>query len=140
MGSGGPLEYAAQTFFAKKEGIQLKPNYRLPIGSVTKKFHRFDLGSDHPAVLVECKSHGWTSGGNSPSAKFSIWNEAMYYFHLAPWYYRKIMFVRRHLRNSWEETLAQRYLRLHRHMVPEGVEFWEFDELTRAGSRLYPDA
>ena len=27
-----------------------------------------------------------------PSAKMTVWNEAMYYFHIAPKQYRKIMF------------------------------------------------
>jgi len=99
-----------------------------------KKLHRFDLGSDAPPVLVECKSHTWTQGGNMPSAKMTVWNEAMYYFHLAPSMYRKILFVLKHSRR--EVTLASYYLRTHGHMVPDGVEIWEYDLDSNAAEQL----
>jgi hypothetical protein len=96
--------------------------------------HRFDLGSENPPVLVECKSHTWTQGGNMPSAKMTVWNEAMYYFHVAPAIYRKIFFVLKHSRR--EQSLASYYLKTHGHLVPEGVELWEFDLETDSGERL----
>lgn len=48
------------------------------MGKIKKK-HSFDLGCKDKKI-VECKSHKWTSGGNIPSAKLNVWNEAMYYF------------------------------------------------------------
>lgn len=87
----------------------------------------FDLGSSSPPVLVECKSHRWTSGGNVPSAKITVWNEAMYYFHLAPPEYRKIMFVLRDYSDKRKETLAQYYIRNHGHLIPDDVEIVEFN-------------
>ena len=69
-----------------------------------------------------------------PSAKMTVWNEAMYYFHLAPARYRKVLFVLKHARR--EVTLASYYLRTHGHMVPNGVEIWEFDAATNTAEQL----
>ena len=35
-----------------------------------------------------------------PSAKMTVWNEAMYYFHIAPALYWKIFFVLKHIRKA----------------------------------------
>ena len=65
-------------------------NIKLPVGieAVTKE-HAFDLGSLDQKIIVECKFHKWTAGGHVPSAKLTVWNEAMYYFVTAPKDYRK---------------------------------------------------
>jgi hypothetical protein len=64
---GREFEEAARLFFAQT-GVHLRPNFVALVGHSIKKPHRFDLGSDDPPILVECKSFTWTSGGNSPSA------------------------------------------------------------------------
>ena len=92
-----------------------------------KKLHDFDLGSEKPKVLVECKSHTWTAGDKVPSAKMINWSEAMYYFSIAPNEYRKVFFVQRSIRRSTGETLASYYRRTKFHLVPPEVEFWEYD-------------
>ncbi|HXL34331.1 MAG TPA: hypothetical protein VN953_05395 [Gemmatimonadales bacterium] len=108
----------------------------VPVGTgKAKKDHKFDLGSESPPVLVECKCHTWTEGGNAPSAKLTVWNEAMLYFACAPLKYRKLLVVQRSLRGP--ETLAEHYLKRYRHLVPGGVELWEFDSVTRQGRLLY---
>ena len=91
------------------------------------KHHAFDLGSERPKVIVECKSHTWTSGGNVPSAKMKNWAEAMFYFHMAPPDYRKIFFVERRVRPGRSESLLSYFLRTKAHMIPSDVEFWELD-------------
>jgi hypothetical protein len=58
----------------------------------------------------------------------TIWNEAMYYFALAPEDYRKILFVLRDYSEKRGETLAEYYIRTYDHLVPDQVEFWEYDE------------
>lgn len=132
--AGNDFEGAARAFFAK-QGIKLTKNISVPVGvGETKKPHRFDLGSENPPVLVECKSHTWTQGGNMPSAKMTVWNEAMYYFHVAPPAYRKIFFVLKHDRR--EQSLATYYLKTHGHLVPAGVELWEYDLETSNAERL----
>jgi hypothetical protein len=50
-------------------GIALKPGFTVPVGFKIKKAHAFDLGSEAPPILVECKSYTWTAGGNSPSRR-----------------------------------------------------------------------
>ena len=132
--AGNDFEATAQSFFAK-QGISLVKNFSAPVGIRNlKKQHRFDLGSDDPPVIVECKSHTWTQGGNMPSAKMTLWNEAMYYFHVAPNKYRKILFVLKHSRRDM--SLAAYYLKTHGHMVPDGVEVWEYDTSVSTGERL----
>lgn len=126
--AGKDFELAAQSFF-QSEGLSLQRDIKIPVGVESlKKDHAFDLGCLNQKVIVECKSHKWTSGGNVPSAKLTVWNEAMYYFLAAPPGYRKIMFVLRDFSEKRGETLAEYYLRTYSHLVPSGVEFWEYDE------------
>lgn len=129
--SGAEFEQLVQAFFAK-QGLFLVPDVAVPVGvRNAKKAHRFDLGCETPPVLVECKCHVWTEGGNAPSAKLAVWNEAMLYFACAPETYRKLLVVQRSLRGN--ETLAEHYLRCYRHLVPAGVELWEFDPISKEG-------
>lgn len=125
---GSDFEKSAQETLAS-QGFELARAFALPIGiGERKKEHRFDLGSASPEIVVECKSHRWTAGGNVPSAKMTVWNEAMYYFALAPKSYRKILFVLRDYSSKKKETLAQYYVRTYDHLVPDEVEIWELDE------------
>ncbi len=129
--TGADFEKVVQAFFAKR-GLVLVPKMAVPVGvGVNKKPHRFDLGSETPPVLVECKCHVWTGGGNSPSAKLAVWNEAMFYFLCAPKKYRKLFVVQRSMRG--EGSLADHYLGRYSHLVPADVEFWEVDPLTGEG-------
>ena len=112
-------------------GISVAPNLNVDVGiGAIKKGHRFDLGSENPPVIVECKSHTWTAGGNMPSAKLTVWNEAMYYFSLAPRRFRKIFFVLKDV--CRKESLAEYYVRLYNHMIPQDVEVWEYCADTNA--------
>ena len=126
-GVGRLFEERVRDFFLK-QGIDLKSGFAVPIGAAAdrKKLHKFDLGSDNPPILVECKSHTWTQGGNMPSAKMTVWNEAMLYFLLAPAEFRKILFVLKHERTG--QSLAAYYLLTHGHLIPGGVEVWELDD------------
>jgi hypothetical protein len=123
--------------FLVRQGLVLEPEFPVAVGHTVKKLHRFDLGSNAPPVLVECKSYTWTSGGNSPSAKIRGLNEAMLLFSVAPPEYRKLLVMLRHLRR--EESLASNWLRNHGHLVPPGVEIWELDLASGEGHcLLYP--
>ena len=124
---GRDFEELARRFFADR-GITLSTNHRIAVGIESqKKKHAFDLGSSSPKVIVECKSHTWTAGNNVPSAKLTVWNEAMYYFAASPPEYRKIFFVLRDERVSNGETLAEYYIRMYSHLIPSSVEIWEYD-------------
>ena len=117
--TGARFEAAVQAFFRSK-GLDLHRDYSVDVGAgSTPKSRKFDLGSGRPATLVECKSHTWTEGGNAPSAKLSVWNEAMFYFLVAPPSYRKILAVLAHSRQG--ETLAEHYVKRFRHLVPPGI-------------------
>jgi hypothetical protein len=134
--AGSEFERTAARKLAE-HGLSVIPNVAVAIGIGThKKNHRFDLGGDDPAVIVECKSHTWTSGGNMPSAKITVWNEAMYYFSLAPDPFRKIFFVLKDVRRK--ESLAEYYVRLYRHLIPDDVEVWEYCSASDEVSIIHP--
>lgn len=127
---GAAFEAAAYNYF-KAKGIDLTKNYYLELGiGDKKKKHCFDLGSSESKTIVECKSHTWTEGNKVPSAKLTVWNEAMYYFYLAPAEYKKVLFVKHDERQSSKESLLHYYLRTYAHLVPLGVQFIEYDELS----------
>lgn len=128
---GRDFEDVARKILSLK-GLHLEKDLKVPVGvGEIKKLHAFDLGCEGQKVLVECKSHKWTApNDNVPSAKLTVWNEAMYYFQTAPQGYRKILFVLRHLSQKRGETLADYYIRTYSHLIPEDVEIWEFDEAT----------
>ena len=135
--AGREFETEALAYFAQVEGLHLSPSFPVLLGvSTKKKSHCFDFGSHDPAVLVECKSHNWTVTGNMPSAKVTVWNEAMYYFHLAPAHFRKILFVleARHTRQT--QTLAEYYLRTAGHLIPEGVSIIQYDVTAKKGRHV----
>lgn len=112
----------------ESQGLPLELNHKVPCGLSNKlKNHAFDLGSDDPPVIVECKCQTWTAGGNIPSAKMKNWAEAMFYFHMAPPHYRKIFFVERSLRNGRDKSLLAYFRRTQAHMIPADVEMWELD-------------
>ena len=122
---GRAFETRACTILAAR-GIRLAMNYKVPCGLGNEKtMHRFDLGSEEPPVIVECKSHTWTKGDSVPSAKIKNWAEAMFYFHMAPPTYCKIFFVERSLRVGNGESLLAYFLRTQKHMIPADVQFWE---------------
>ncbi len=131
--AGRDFEDAVEAFLAR-QGLLLARDFAVPIGHRQTRTHRFDLGSGEPPVLVECKSYTWTSGGNSPSAKIRGLNEAMLHFSVAPPAYRKILVMLRHMRRK--VSLASHYIRNQGHLIPTGVEVWEFDPETGVGECL----
>lgn len=125
---GNNFEKVARQMLAS-QGLYLEENFVLDVGiSVKKKKHRFDLGAASSKVIVECKSHKWTAGDNVPSAKMTVWNEAMYCFAVSAEDYRKILFVLYDYSPKKRETLAEYYIRTYDHLVPDKVEIWEYNE------------
>ena len=117
-------------------GIRVEADFAIEVGvSDIKKTHKFDLGTEAPPTLVECKSHRWTARSNIPSAKMTIWNEAMYYFTCVPDRYRRILFVLRDVRSTTDESLAEYYVRTFKHLIPPGVEIWEYDQYKKTIQR-----
>jgi hypothetical protein len=134
----GSLFEAAVGRFLGSQGIRVRKGYPVAIGvDDIKRPHKFDLGSDSPKIVVECKCHSWTEGGNAPSAKMSVWNEAMYYFSLVPDEYRKMLFVLLSRFDPEGETLLAYYTRSYGHLIPLGVEIWEYDQAAEAAKCMY---
>ena len=131
--AGKDFERAVRSYFGSR-GLDLSPNFPALVGHVARKRHHFDLGSDDPSVVVECKSYTWTAGGNSPSAKIRGLNEAMLIFSVTPGKYRKILVMLRHLRG--EISLAAHYIKNNAHLIPAGVEIWEFDDVKLRADQL----
>ena len=124
---GREFEQIAQKVLQSKS-INVHQNFPLEIGvGKVKKRHAFDLGCADQKIIVECKSHRWTSGDKVPSAKLTVWNEAMYYFYLAPVEFRKIMFVLHDVSQKRALSLADYYKDKYRHLIPDDVEFWELN-------------
>jgi len=132
--AGREFEEMARLFFANT-GVSLEDGFSAPVGFRVKRLHKFDLGREHPPLLVECKSYTWTNGGNSPSAKIRGLNEVMLLFSLAPARYRKILFMLKHLRKGL--SLAGHYVRTQGHLIGPNVEIWEFDVEEKQGIRVF---
>ena len=124
---GRDFEEVARRFFADR-GVELARDFAVQAGLEFTKERKFDLGSLEHRVLVECKSHRWTEGHRVPSAKITVWNEAMYYFLLAPAHFQKFLFVLHHRRGGDGESLADYYVRTYGHLIPPGVRILEWNE------------
>ncbi len=133
--SGVTSRQAFRTF-SLEQGLALTPAVAVPIGISGKKSHAFDLGNAKDKILVECKAHTWTEGGNVPSAKLTVWNEAMFFFYVAPSGYRKLLVVLRDFSARRNETLGEYYVRTYSHLIPGDVEVWEYDENRKDGKKL----
>jgi hypothetical protein len=135
--TGSDFEVSVQAFFALR-GVTLQRDFLQPVGMRSeKRQHSFDLGSADPPLLIECKCHTWTSGGNSPSAKLAVWNEAMFYFVAAPAQFQKILIVKRSLRGSL--SLADHYVTRFEHLIPSRVTIVEYDDLAGTARKVFPE-
>jgi len=124
--------------YLKEQGLNLQSEYpvNVGLGSKHKKEHAFDLGN--AKMLVECKYYDWTEGDNNPSAKISTLNEAMLYLYTAPAGVEKRVFIRRTTtKGKRQETLAEYYIRLHKHFIPDDVEVWEFDDVEQTAMKKW---
>jgi len=133
---GRDFEAKAQNFFAQRGLLHLTPGVALEIGINGRKSHNFDLGDEQKKVVIECKAHTWTEGGNVPSVKMTTWNQAMFFFHAAPSGYRKILFVLRDFSQKRNETLGKYYIRTNHHLIPKDVEVWEYNEKLETAKKI----
>lgn len=112
----------------EKSGIDVRDGFLLNIGqSSAARPHEFDLGSSSPRIIVTCRGQGWAMNGHPPTARITNWHNAMLCFANAPAGYRKIFFVVRSVHAKQTTSLAEYYVRKYGHLVPAGVEIWEYD-------------
>ncbi len=136
---GATFEKMVLEYF-KKNMKNVSLNYGISLGFDKKKIHKFDLGgteNNGREFVVECKSHKWTSGNNVPSAKLTVWNEAMLYFSLLPKNIEKYFFILKDYSEKRNETLAEYYIRTYGHLVPVGVTIIEYDEMIGKASIIF---
>ena len=126
---GVAFELLVKKHFADKgdDAVQLDRPFGVLVGFSEKKEREFDLGTEHPPILIECKAHSWTRTGKVPMGKLQAWNEAMLYFSRAPNKYRKILCVGRAYNDERNETLGEYYVKTFRHLIPPDVSVMEFD-------------
>ena len=126
--------------YLRSNGIEVVEDYEVEIGinGQHTKTHKFDLGNE--SLLVECKRYTWTKGNNNPSAKLSTANEAMLYFLAAPESYQKMLFMSEtdRMGKRHPETLAGRYVKTYKHLFPDSLAVWEFNEDSLSASQLWP--
>ena len=135
--AGRQFEQLVKAMFIKN-GFELSESISVMLGfGVKQKSHKFDLGSIDQSILIECKSHRWTTGDNTPSAKLTVWNEAMLYFFLSPESSRKLFCVLKDYSEKRQMSLADYYCKTHGHLIPSDVEIWEIDERLREASQIY---
>jgi hypothetical protein len=136
--AGNDFELLALKYF-DSIGLTLQRNYPVKLGFNVEKVHRFDLGgnAEESTVIVECKSHKWTSGDNIPGAKLTVWNEVMLYFSLVPNDVKKILFVLRDYSAKRKATLASYYVRIYGNLIPNGVTIIEYDTDCDEANVLY---
>ena len=83
------------------------------------------MGSLEHRIVIECKCLTWTKSGGTPVAKLQGANEALLYLSLAPPEFRKILVFQRFVLSG--QSLADRYLVMHGHLIPPDGELMEFD-------------
>ena len=90
------------------------------------KGHKFDLVSEDGTVIIECKRYTWTKGGNVPSAKMAVLDEAILYMRSVPYYATKIITVLESYdpTGKHKESLAQYFVDKHGHLLAD-IEIWE---------------
>jgi hypothetical protein len=97
-------------------GMDVETEVSLPVGSPPRP-HKFDLATPDRAYIGEAKAFTWTSGNNIPSAKISTVKEALQFLHALPQETRTFVVMRRDLRISTGEALADYFVRLHGHWL-----------------------
>ena len=121
-----------------KSGFKPVAGFPLAIGTgAVKKNHRFDFGDESNKTIIECKAHTWTESGNVPSAKMTTWDQAMYFFFLASNGYRKMLVVQLDRNTRRNQTLGEYYINTKPHLIPSGVEIWEYNEKSGKATKIW---
>jgi len=83
------------------------------------KLHKFDLGSADGKYVGEAKNYSWTETGNIPSAKLAFLNQTVLYLSYLPKSVIRFIVMRRDIRQSTNEELADYYYRTCQHLLKD---------------------
>lgn len=114
-GKGREFQRVAADLMGRHFSVKFRLDYPMPIGTPPKQ-HRFDLVSDDKHYIGECKNYAWTEGNNVPSAKMGFINEALFYLSFCPPTTVRFVVMRKDIRNTTGESLADYYFRTYRHL------------------------
>ena len=122
---GKEFQDFVQTLAEKKFKKKFVQEQVVRIG-LPPKGHKFDLVSEDGTIIIECKRHTWTDGGNVPSAKIAVLDEAILYMRSVPYYARKIiaMIEAHDPTGKRKESLAEYFVDKHGHLLAD-IEIWE---------------
>lgn len=124
--------------YFQKDGLDIYLHITIPIGieGKRKKPKQFDMGDHDSKIIIECKAMTWTVSNGIPSSKLTKWNYEMFNFFLAPKKYRKMFVVQKSFNENKNQTLAEYYIDKNFHLIPDDVEFYEFDIENKVIKRL----
>jgi hypothetical protein len=114
--AGRAFHTAAARLLEKYFGVGFHLDRPLEIGEPSK-VHRFDFVSVDLRYVGECKNYSWTEGGNIPSAKMALINEALLYLSFVPKPARRYVAMRYDVCDRRSETLASYYYRTYGHLL-----------------------
>lgn len=121
------LKKICQDYFAR-QGIELEQDWKIKIkASLIRGEHIFQFVSKRHKIIIECADQSWTESGNPDRLKLPTWNEAMYFFRLAPKNYTKILFVKKSINKKSKKSLAEYYFESFMHLIPVNTKIWEYD-------------
>jgi len=124
-GKGKQFQEKAAELLSKHFQVKFRIDYPIAIGNPPKE-HRFDLVSSDQRYVGECKNYSWTRSGNVPSAKMGFINEAVFYLSFLPRDAIRFVVMKKDVRPTGGETLADYYYRTYRHLL-QGVSIIEID-------------
>lgn len=110
----------------KKFGVNFNEEYPMPVGKPAKDY-RFSCVSLDKKIVIVCKCYTWTKGNNVPNAKISTLNEIVGYMNSLPVATRKIIAMKKDIRERTSETLAGYYYRIHGDLLKD-IEIWEIND------------
>jgi hypothetical protein len=131
---GREFQRTAAQVLGRHFNINFQVDYPIPIGNPAKD-HKFDMVSEDRKYIGESKNYSWTETGNVPSAKMGFINEAVFYLQHLPSDRRRFIVMRKDIRQTTNESLAEYYFRTYRHLL-NGVSIVEIDIATGAVREL----
>src|SRR5688500_302425 len=115
-GAGRQFHRRAALALAAATGLSFNSEVALSLGKPSK-LHRFDLATPDGIYVGEAKAYAWTASGNVPAAKISALREAVQFLEQLPADVRRFIIMRRSIRSSTGESLADYFQRLNPHLL-----------------------